>query len=661
MRRVMIDSQNKEGFRGRSWDPDKRTADAWHDQGGRIMVTSLCCLSLEVYYRYLRSISSTPRASPRTRRRAGLRRPCKCLQGNRNRLSTKRTVRRAAMAGGAEITARVTECPPPIVQHAGKESVQLDTRKLGSRAPYGGFMFPVLQLHTPTRFAMALVASVIASLAQMLAGGATARVFACGEDHGYGEIAIDYLQQQSARGSLPPSLAETMDLELAPAIASRSARHTTRRKQMHDWQRHKHISKNSSKSTQITRKWPGPWNRGATSRWTALCNRCRWRPALGTRPRRPIPDPRARSGRSCRPRFSEATARYTERYAALKSAAETEAAKHLAMPCNRRRNGARPRARLERPKPRGSNAGSNWPSSISISHRPIWIATPRKTARGGRQSIRRNLSIVPPKTSLACTPTCGTAELPTRWAPTSWRWTFTTRFLHLSGRPRARNGARTVVRPGAILPDAGRVAQGWSEGVSATSPCLDGGHPTWKKLDGFQGIKLEVAKATLRLAAELSGTRKTSAERTALTMLSEIGRKHGEHQQEALLLHREHVKSDPQDMTAVKTIDEAMALGESAAENQDWAGTIAACVRVGIDVDDQRPATSGRRSNPTGPRAHYQLSAANYAAGKYEECLTIAQTIVRDRPIAHLRRQPRRWQSRRRFCYTLRGRTSPRR
>ncbi len=53
MRRVMIDSQNKEGCAAGSWDPDKPTADAWHDQGGRIMVTSLCCLSLEVYYRYL--------------------------------------------------------------------------------------------------------------------------------------------------------------------------------------------------------------------------------------------------------------------------------------------------------------------------------------------------------------------------------------------------------------------------------------------------------------------------------------------------------------------------------------------------------------------------------------------------------------------------------
>ena len=53
MRRVLIESQNKEGCAAGSWDPDKPTPDPWREQGGRIMVTSLCCLTLEVYYRYL--------------------------------------------------------------------------------------------------------------------------------------------------------------------------------------------------------------------------------------------------------------------------------------------------------------------------------------------------------------------------------------------------------------------------------------------------------------------------------------------------------------------------------------------------------------------------------------------------------------------------------
>lgn len=53
MRRVLIESQVKDGCAAGSWDPLKPTADAWQTPGGRLMVTSLCCLTLEVYYRYL--------------------------------------------------------------------------------------------------------------------------------------------------------------------------------------------------------------------------------------------------------------------------------------------------------------------------------------------------------------------------------------------------------------------------------------------------------------------------------------------------------------------------------------------------------------------------------------------------------------------------------
>jgi hypothetical protein len=53
MRRAFISTQAKEGCAAGSWDPDKPTKDAWGEPGGRLMVTSLACLSLEVYYRYL--------------------------------------------------------------------------------------------------------------------------------------------------------------------------------------------------------------------------------------------------------------------------------------------------------------------------------------------------------------------------------------------------------------------------------------------------------------------------------------------------------------------------------------------------------------------------------------------------------------------------------
>ena len=53
MRRILIETQDKTGCAAGSWDPHKPEPDAWGNQGGRLMVTSLSALTLEVYYRHL--------------------------------------------------------------------------------------------------------------------------------------------------------------------------------------------------------------------------------------------------------------------------------------------------------------------------------------------------------------------------------------------------------------------------------------------------------------------------------------------------------------------------------------------------------------------------------------------------------------------------------
>ncbi len=53
MRRVLIESQATAGCASGSWDPASPTEDYWGAYGGRLMMTSLSALTLEVYYRYL--------------------------------------------------------------------------------------------------------------------------------------------------------------------------------------------------------------------------------------------------------------------------------------------------------------------------------------------------------------------------------------------------------------------------------------------------------------------------------------------------------------------------------------------------------------------------------------------------------------------------------
>jgi hypothetical protein len=55
IRRELVETQvaGKAGCAVGSWDPQKPSSDEWGERGGRLMMTSLSCLTLEVYYRYL--------------------------------------------------------------------------------------------------------------------------------------------------------------------------------------------------------------------------------------------------------------------------------------------------------------------------------------------------------------------------------------------------------------------------------------------------------------------------------------------------------------------------------------------------------------------------------------------------------------------------------
>ncbi len=54
MRHTLIDTQCRSGgCAAGSWDPNEPQVDAWGPDGGRLMMTSLSALTLEVYYRYL--------------------------------------------------------------------------------------------------------------------------------------------------------------------------------------------------------------------------------------------------------------------------------------------------------------------------------------------------------------------------------------------------------------------------------------------------------------------------------------------------------------------------------------------------------------------------------------------------------------------------------
>ncbi len=53
VRDLLVESQQREGCAAGSWDPRLPAPDPWGAQGGRLMMTSLATLTLEVYFRYI--------------------------------------------------------------------------------------------------------------------------------------------------------------------------------------------------------------------------------------------------------------------------------------------------------------------------------------------------------------------------------------------------------------------------------------------------------------------------------------------------------------------------------------------------------------------------------------------------------------------------------
>ncbi|MEX0679463.1 MAG: hypothetical protein WD063_20475 [Pirellulales bacterium] len=153
----------------------------------------------------------------------------------------------------------------------------------------------------------------------------------------------------------------------------------------------------------------------------------------------------------------------------------------------------------------------------------------------------------------------------------------------------------------------------------------------WEKFDAYQGVALAVAKTNLAHAEEIAGAKKGPLVRSALASLAEIARSRGPYQQEAILLRRQYTQSGAQDLSTVKTFDEGFALAESASDSLDWPAAAAALERAlelrASATDKERVAEAQKRLD----YARYQWAAAHYTAGKFAESLALARKLMDER------------------------------
>ena len=91
-----------------------------------------------------------------------------------------------------------------------------------------------------------------------------------------------------------------------------------------------------------------------------------------------------------------------------------------------------------------------------------------------------------------------------------------------------------------------------------------------KQTDGYQGIALELAKASSPADNRPPARKKRDASREALQILIEMSKVRSQYQQEAILLRRDVLKAAGRSDLDVDTFDEAVALGDAAAAAAQW-------------------------------------------------------------------------------------------
>lgn len=152
-------------------------------------------------------------------------------------------------------------------------------------------------------------------------------------------------------------------------------------------------------------------------------------------------------------------------------------------------------------------------------------------------------------------------------------------------------------------------------------------HRGWQRVPGYNGIALEVAKAKLELSKKADVNEKRRLAREVLIALTAIGKNESEYKSEALRLRRELLSSSGS--TAEITAGESEALGDAAAEEGNWEEAYTAYQEAIKKADPKQTDTlAGIRRKLR--QVRYNRAIGMYQAGKMSEAYQEAGAVARE-------------------------------
>ena len=165
------------------------------------------------------------------------------------------------------------------------------------------------------------------------------------------------------------------------------------------------------------------------------------------------------------------------------------------------------------------------------------------------------------------------------------------------------------------LPDFVEAATAWLQA-----------HKGWRRLPGYLGLTLEVAKAQLALAESAEGDARAGLLKQAMASLETVAKLPSEYREEAILLRRQGLKASG---SGSITVDEYFALGDSALAARQFAEaeqSYSRALKFATESTNEKLVVQAeQRLN----RVRYAQALALYSAGKIEEALSAAGRLAR--------------------------------
>jgi len=150
-----------------------------------------------------------------------------------------------------------------------------------------------------------------------------------------------------------------------------------------------------------------------------------------------------------------------------------------------------------------------------------------------------------------------------------------------------------------------------------------------KQTDGYQGIALELAKATLKLAEKATGAEKAKRNSEALKILAAMAKIHSQYQQEAILLRLDLLKGAGDTKIEAKTFDEAVTLGDVATADQQWEQARTLYLKA-LDLATDKDAERAEAVREALAGVQFMMARSLFNKGKLDECVALVGKIIRD-------------------------------